>query len=206
MQITNCDRPKQGRRYSNEQKNICLAMYKHGPRNYRFMEPWWILPSKSTVGLHSAKIMFKSGVNPNLIEAIKSAVKDWSEEDKYCVLSWDEVSLQENLEYCHSQDLIEGFVELAETRQPTFATHALTFMVRGIKVAYKQAIGYFYTKDIKSFELVQLVKLIIEAVLSTGKFFVIFLPLQDCMSYTSASVPTFENNESLARKTNCLMF
>lgn len=182
MQITNCDRPKNGRRYNTIQKNICLAVRKHGGKTYRFLESWLIVPSQSTVGLHSAKIMFKTGVNPNLMEAIKNAVKDWPEENKYCVIGWDEVSLDTNIEFCHSQDFIEGFVELNESSKPEFATHALTFMVRGINVAYKQSVGYFYTKDLNTFELVELVKLMIGATLDTGTFSNIRKVLQECTS------------------------
>lgn len=175
MQITNCDRPKHGRRYKVTQKDICLAMYKHSGKLYRFMEPWLVLPTSRTVGRHSAKILFKTGVDLNVLEAIKNAVKDWPNEEKYCVMQWDEVSLDEELAYCHSQDYIEGFVEMAESTKPEFATHALTFMVRGIKNPYKQTTGYFYTNGIHSFELVELVKLMTEAVLTTGNLLKILL-------------------------------
>lgn len=174
MQITNCRRPKHGRRYSPQQKSMCLAFYKQGPKLYRFQETAFILPTKRTLGRHSANLLFKSGVDFKVLDAVKNAIEDWPESDKYCVISWDEVSLKEHLDYCHTRDAIDGFVELANSRQPKFATHALTFMVRGINVSFKQSIGYFCTNGLCSIELVELVKLMIVAASNTGKFFLTF--------------------------------
>lgn len=168
MQLRNCGRSKHGRRYEPEEKSLCLAMYKQGPKSYRFKEKWCALPTNRTLGRYSANLIFKSGVDRKMLEAVKSIVKDWPERDKYCSIIWDEVSLKEHLEYCHSQDYIEGFVDMNQSKIPSFATHALTFMVRGLNVPYKQAMEYFYTNGIKAFELVELVKLVLAEVLKTG--------------------------------------
>lgn len=124
-------------------------MYKHGPKSYRFKETWMALPVRKTLGRHSAKLLFKSGVDPKVFEAIKKTVKDWPENNKHCTISWDEVSLTEHFDYCQTRDVIEGF----------------TYMVRGINVSFKQPTGYFYTNGLKAFELVELIKLMIGAVL-----------------------------------------
>lgn len=104
----------------------------------------------------------------NVMAAVKNMVTNWPQKDKYCSIGWDEVSLNEHLDYCHSLDKIEGFVEVCKPKVPIFATHSLTFMVRGIEIPYKQSIGYFYTNGITSFELAELIKLMIEQVLTTG--------------------------------------
>lgn len=113
--------------------------------------------------------IFKSGVDSKLLEAIKNNVKDWQRKDKFCSFIWDEVSLVQHLDYCHSQDKIEGFVEINKGDTVAFATHALTFMVRGFETPFKQATGYFYTNGIDGFELTELVKLMLVEVLKTGK-------------------------------------
>lgn len=168
MQITNRQRSKHGRRYTQKQKSMCLAFYKQGPKLYRFQEKSFVLPTKRTLGRHSANLLFKSGVDFKVLDAIKDVVKDWPENDKTSTISWDEVHLQEHVDYCHSRDLIDGFVEFGDRRQPKFATHALTFMARGVKVPFKQTVGYFYTNSLCAFELVELVKLMIEATRTTG--------------------------------------
>lgn len=169
MQITNRERSRHGRRYTPQQKSMCLAFYKQSPKLYRFQETGFILPTKRTLGRYSASILFKSGVDFTLLDAVKNAIVDWPEKDKYCAMSWDEVSLHEHLDYNHSRDAIDGFVELANSRQPKFATHALSFMARGINVPFKQSTGYFYTNGLLSFELAELVKLMIGAMSTTGK-------------------------------------
>ncbi|XP_037049980.1 uncharacterized protein LOC119084205 isoform X2 [Bradysia coprophila] len=168
MQLKNCGRSKHGRRYTPKQKSLCLAMYKQGPKAYRFNEKWSCLPTRRTLGRYSAQLIFKSGVDEKILAAVKNIVTNWPASDKYCTFGWDEVSLNEHLDYCQSMDKIEGFVEMCKPKVPIFATHALTFMVRGIAVPYKQSVGYFYTNGVKSFELVELVKLMIERVSTTG--------------------------------------
>lgn len=168
MQLQNCGRSKNGRRYSPKQKSLCLAMYKKGPKSYRFNETWCCLPTKRTLGRYSAQLIFQSGVDSKVLAAMKNIITGWPQKDKFCTVGWDEVSLNEHLDYCQSLDKIEGFVEMCRPNKPIFATHALTFMVRGIEVPFKQSIGYFYTNGLKSFELVQLVKLMIGRVQIIG--------------------------------------
>lgn len=168
MQLKNCGRSKLGRRYTEKQKSLCLAMYKQGPKAYRFNEQWCCLPTKRTLGRYSAKLIFKAGFDLKTLEAINTIVKDWTQQDKYCTFGWDEVSLTEHLDYCQSMDIIEGFVEVTKTTAPVFATHALTYMVRGIAIPYKQSVGFFYTNGLKSFELAELNKLMIARISNTG--------------------------------------
>lgn len=171
MQLRNACRKPHGRRYRLKEKSMCLALYKSGPRSYRFKESNQImaLPSLSTLCRHSAKMTFRAGTNPELFQFIKEKVKDWSEADLLCSFSFDETALKARLEYSCTDDEIIGFVELAGIRRPIFATHALTFMVRGIHRQFKQPVAYFYTHGLKAFELAELITLVFEAVASTGK-------------------------------------
>lgn len=169
MQLHNCGRSRHGRRYTDQQKSLCLALYKQGPRSYRFKEKWCALPTKRTLGRYSADLVLKSGIDSKMFLTLKNIVENWSPQEKMCAVTWDEVSLKEHLDYNHQLDYIEGFVTNEIPKEPIFATHSLTFMVRGIASPYKQGIGYFYTNGLKSFELTELVKLMIERVSITGK-------------------------------------
>lgn len=171
MQFRNAGRNPHGRRYKLKEKSMCLAMYKSGPRSYRFKQnnKIMVLPTLSTLSRHSAKMMFRAGTNPLLFSFIKEKVKDWSESDLLCSFSFDETALKSRLEYSSTDDEIIGFIELAGIRRPVFATHALTFMVRGITRPFKQPVAHFYTHGLKSFELTELITLVLEAVISTGK-------------------------------------
>lgn len=145
MQLRNNGRKPHGRRYSLEEKSFCLASYKQGPKHYRFMQKSFKVPTKRTLGRHSAAMHFQTGIDPKLFEFIEVKVKSMPLIDRHCTLSWDEVALKAHLDYDQSNDLIDGFVELSSERRPSFATHSLNFMVRGMNCPYKQSIGFFYT-------------------------------------------------------------
>lgn len=151
---------------------MCLAMYKSGPRSYRFKENnnIMVLPSLSTLTRHSAKMIFRTGIVPQLFSFIKEKVKEWPERDLLCSFGFDETALKSILEYSSTDDEIIGFVELGSLRRPIFASHALTFMVRGIHRPFKQPVAHFYTHGLKSHELAELILLVLEAVLSTGSY------------------------------------
>lgn len=144
-------------------------MYKQSPKGYRFLQKFLVLPSKRTLGRHSASLIFETGINPKLFEYIKERVKGLSEIDKNCVVVWDEIGLKAHLDYIQSWDLIDGFVDLGDIGRPTFATHSLAFMIRGINTPYKQSVTYYNTDNLKGFELAELVKRVTEAVFDTGK-------------------------------------
>ncbi len=171
MQLRNAGRKPHGRRYFPKEKSLCLALYKCGPRSYRFQEDFLALPALSTLGRHSANLMFRAGISHQLFQFIKEMVKDWPEEDLFCILSFDETALKTRLEHNKTTDEIDGFVELQDIRKPVFATHALNFMLRGIHKPFKQAIAFYYTHGLKSYELAELILLMIEEVLATGKYF-----------------------------------
>lgn len=140
-------------------------MYRNTLRKY------FVLPSKRTLGRHSAHLTFESGINRKFFGFLKTTANDLNEIDKHCILVWDEVALKAHLDYSVTRDIIDGFVEMIRTRRPIFATHALVFMVRGINKNYKEPVAYFYTDGLKCFELIEMVKLVGASVLTTGKIY-----------------------------------
>lgn len=170
MQLTNTRKKRKARGYTTEGKSLALILYKHGPKNYRFMQKTFALPSKRTLGRFSARLNFDTGINAKLFAHIKSRVDKMSENEKLCTLIWDEISLKAHLDYSPTRDQIDGFIDLAYVRTSGFATHALTFMIRGIDIPYKQPIGFFFTNGLQAYQLVEMIKLMTEAVLDTGNF------------------------------------
>lgn len=171
MQLKNSGKKNRGQRYTMEQKSLSLSLYKQGPKCYRFMQKIFALPSKRTLQRHNAYLHFEAGIDDQMLEFIKEKVKDMPEIEKYSIISWDEQSLKAHLDYSHVNDYIDGFADLGYMRRPTFATHSLTFMVRGINSGFKQSVAFFYTDDLKHFELAEIIRLVTEAVLDTGKSF-----------------------------------
>lgn len=170
MLLRNSSRKPRGRRFTDEEKCMLLAVYKHGPKCYKHLLTHLRLPSKRTLCRHSAKLLFKVGVDLKFFAFIRDKVKDMPELSKYCIIAWDEVAVKAHLDYNHSKDAIDGFVHLANGRRPDFATHTLTFMLRGISDPFKESLAYFHTDNLLAPELAELITLVVEAVMDTGNF------------------------------------
>lgn len=175
LQIRNAGKRKRGNRFTFDEKTLALAIYKSNPKRYKDLTKIANLPTRQTLITHSAVIRFSEGINPKIMECIKDAVSKMDDIDKICTIGWDEMSLTTHLDFQQVKDYIDGFEDLGSKRTKNFATHALVFMVRGIKLAYKQPIAYFLTGNLDSDELAELIRLVIKAVLDTGKFYNYFL-------------------------------
>ena len=72
--------------------------------------------------------------------------KNWTPQQKLCVLHVNEISIKERLHYDPHKDRLDGFEELGNnTTHHNIANHASVFMVRGLCEKWKQTIGYFFT-------------------------------------------------------------
>lgn len=178
MQLRNAGRKKRGNRYTFEDKCMAIAIYKQSPKGYRFLSRIFNLPSKQTLYRHTAQIRFDTGVNKNLMKYIADAAAKLKDADKIVTVSFDEMSVTTHTDYLTVCDYIDGFEDLGDKRSSKFATHALVFMIRGVSRAFKQPISYFCTASLKSPELAELIKLVIEAVIDTGMLIANFVVLQ----------------------------
>lgn len=170
MQIYNSGKKVNGRRYNDDQKSLCLSMYKQSPKKYRFLRRFLIFPGKSTLGRHRAHLTFESGIDSKLMDMMRLKVVDMPDENKLSVLVWDEVALKPHIDYDKTRDIIDGFVDMNGLRRPEFAIHALTFMARGIQTPFKEPVSFHFTANMLASELSGLVRDTIDAISKTGKF------------------------------------
>jgi hypothetical protein len=134
--------------WSNENKIFALALYKRGPRSYRFLRHFLKLPSRTTLHNFFKHIPFDSGINLQLFEKLKIRVQKMDSKNKICKLIFDEVALSTNLTYSRSTDKIIGYEDLGSLgRNKNLANHALVFMVQGLCSGWKQPISYYFVKD-----------------------------------------------------------
>lgn len=168
MQLRNVGKKNHGQRYTNAEKSMMLAIYKRGPRAYRYLSLLFGLPNRWTLCRHSAQVKFDTGINTKLFDLLKSTASKLSDLDRLCTIGWDEMALTHHLSYCDSEDFIDGFVDFGNTQIPDFATHSLTFMIRGVNRAYKQPVAYFFCQNINAIELAEVITLVIRAVSETG--------------------------------------
>ncbi len=171
MMLRNSGKKKQAWRFTKDDKNFAMSAYKQSPKAYRHYRDYFGGPGKKTIYEHAAYVRFEAGINPKLFNFIKSAVNNLKDVEKYVTVSWDEMSLETHLDFNTVKDYIDGFVDYGDHREQKFGTHALVFMVRGVTKEFKQPVAYFITENISSAELSELIRLVIEAILDTGTFF-----------------------------------
>lgn len=152
-----------GRRFSLEEKILCLAIYKASGAGYRYISRIFQLPSKRTLSRLLRKIPIKSGINHYLMDNLKETVRTLKSKEKLCTIIFDEISLMPHLEYNKIDDEIVGI----ENNQ--IMDHALVFMVRGITRKWKQTVCYSFCKGTtKSIDVKNMLMLTIKEIKKTG--------------------------------------
>ena len=84
------------------------------------------------------------GFNPHTLEALKKKVGGMMEEQRLCAITLDEMAIKEGVTYNPQLDHVEGYEDFGSLGRSRFiANHALVIMVRGLKLKWKQTLGYF---------------------------------------------------------------
>ncbi|VEN58396.1 unnamed protein product, partial [Callosobruchus maculatus] len=136
-----------GRRFSLQDKILALSLLKQSPRGYRHLQRIFALPSRKTLTNLLRKIPLEPGINKTLIRVLETTCNNLKEQDKYCTLVFDEMSIDPGLYYDISSDYIEGFQDTGSAqRKAVFADKVLVFMARGVHRKWKQAVAYYFTE------------------------------------------------------------
>ncbi|KFM73110.1 THAP domain-containing protein 9, partial [Stegodyphus mimosarum] len=156
---------KYGRRWSLEDKNLCLQIYLSSPKSYDTLKAFFNLPSKPTLRKSISGIYLEPGFSSAVLQSLRLVVSKLKCHDKYCILSFDEMTLKRGLSYDKKNDRIVGFENYGSYSKPTvipqYATHALVFMVRGLCKKWKQVFGFFFASHTTSSDM--LCSLVMEA-------------------------------------------
>lgn len=91
------------------------------------------------------KVPFDVGINNGVMNAISSSVTKLKRRDRVCYVTFDEIILRPALHHSRKDDFIRGFHDTGNKRYRQFADHAMVFMVRGIKKAWKQPVSYYFS-------------------------------------------------------------
>ncbi|XP_035217262.1 uncharacterized protein LOC118190622 [Stegodyphus dumicola] len=133
-------------------KNLCLQIYLSSPKSYNTLKAFLHLPSKPTLLKAVSGIKMEPGFSVAVLNAIKLVASKLKIHDRYCILSFDEITLKQSLSYDKKSDYIVGFENYGSYTElkmfPEYATHGLVFMVRGLCKKWKkwkQVIGYFFS-------------------------------------------------------------
>lgn len=120
------------------------------------------LPCKTTYKNFFSDIMMEDGICPKTLKGLKCT----SFIDRDCILLMDEISVNPELSYDQKRDKVIGFTSYYNRTDncKNVAKHALVFMLKGIKQKWKQAIGYFFSRNLNSDSLESMVKNVIRKV------------------------------------------
>lgn len=170
MHINNAGKAKKGRRFTKNQKIICLSIYKLSTKVYKFLESIFICPSIRSLRRFPCKLNLYTGINANLIEHLKTQVSTIkTEREKAAALMWDEFSVRPFVSYDSKRDFILGFEDFGTKRTSKFADHVLVFMLRCLNTGAKKAISYYFPNNGAAWEqLIVCIKENVRAVKKTG--------------------------------------
>lgn len=133
--------------WTEQEKQFATSFFYKSPAAYFFLRgKGLILPSPSTVRRWISINVFKTGFDKNAKRHLKLKCSVMNENEKKCVVAFDEMSIKEYIEYNKKLDLIEGFEDLGPLgRSEKKATHALVFSIRGLYTNWKTPVAYFFS-------------------------------------------------------------
>lgn len=138
---------RRGQAYGSDIKTLAVSLNFRSPKQYKHLVRLFSLPKPQTVKRWLSNFDIKEGFDPLLAELLKEKVQKMPEEDRYCALFIDEISLMERVILDEAHDRLTG-IERSKDGHPIYPSNALVFMVGGIKAKYRQAVGYFFSKNI----------------------------------------------------------
>ncbi|KFM78508.1 THAP domain-containing protein 9, partial [Stegodyphus mimosarum] len=110
---------KYGQRLSLEDKNLCLQIYLSSPKAYDTLKAFFNLPSKPTLRKSISGIYLEPGFSAAVLQFLRLVVSKLKCQDKYCILSFDEMTLKRGLLYDKKNDRIVGFENYGSYSKPT---------------------------------------------------------------------------------------
>lgn len=144
-------------------------MYKQSGASYKLLSKLFVLPSSKTLKCLLQSVSIQAGINKFIFEHLRQHVEQMNEKDKLCVLMWDEMSLEANLQYNEINDNIVGFEDWGHRRTSFIADHVLVFMARGIVKGWKIPLCYNFCKSAtKSAQLTRCIKAVIQELSKAG--------------------------------------
>lgn len=158
---------KQAKKWSDETITESLkTKFVCGKQGYDHVREKYPMPTQRTLQKRMEDLHFDTGILDDVIELLRLKLNTMAPEDLDCGLIFDEMSIEEARSYCMSNSKFYGDVTISGPAGT--ASHALVFMLVGIRSRWKQVVGYHFTghtiyeealKDVV-FEIIQKVEAI----------------------------------------------
>ncbi|XP_031335781.1 uncharacterized protein LOC116165459 [Photinus pyralis] len=122
------------RRYSILEKIFALALLKQSPKAYKFLQLVFALPSKKTLLNLPNQVPFEDGINAKIFLQLSATVLKMEPQHRYCVIIFDEISLEPSIQYNCISDELDGFQDNGNVKIPVIADKALVYMSPTLKL------------------------------------------------------------------------
>ena len=140
---SSCTR-KKGYRWNLKEKEFALSLFHNSPSAYRLLSSIFKMPSMSTLYRTVSSMQIYPGFSEKVLETLRKKVEKI--ENKLCIVAFDEMAVKSSLTYNREMDSVEGCEDYGgEDKTNKIANHVLVFMVKGLCIKWKQAVGFFYT-------------------------------------------------------------
>lgn len=128
-------------RWSVKDKLLSLQLQYKNASAYRYVAKHLHLPSVSTLRkfVSATAGSLGEGFSPVLFDILRRRVSELPHRDCQCSLVFDEMAVKCTLTYDKYHDKIIGF-----SHDGQLANEVRVFMIRGLRMKWKQAVGYFF--------------------------------------------------------------
>jgi hypothetical protein len=129
------------------------------------------MPSIQTLKKDIRNLEIYTGIAKSIIDAFKSKISSFADDQKLCVVAFDEMKLKPSLTYDSRRDIIEGLQDLGPNFacQSLVADHALVFYVRGLTFSWKQPLAYYITNStVNKSVLGSLLREVLDCIINLG--------------------------------------
>lgn len=170
-QVTMSSRSPYGRRWSASDKAIALSIYHASPKALQILSRLFILPTVETIKQSIRNLNIYPGVCVTMLNAFKSEITYFGDQEKLCTIAFDEMKLRPGLSYDQKRDVTEGSEDLGmgTASNGLIADHALVFEVRGLFSNWKQPFSYHLTNStVKKHSLRALLTHIVKNLIDLG--------------------------------------
>jgi hypothetical protein len=146
---------KNGVTYTEEAKNFAITLHMYSPKAYDFVREKFPLPSPRTIQRWLTKVDGRPGVFQEALSYLAGKATEDSFNYKECVLMFDGMSMNDDLEWDAVAKKTTGYVDVGNGPDEDAGRlkEAIVFMAAGLFANWKLPIGYLLIKG-KKFVLI----------------------------------------------------
>lgn len=143
---------KKAQWFKEEEKSFDHSLYYNSPKGYLFMRKYLCLPTIRSLRRLLHCLNFTYGLNKNILEIMENKFTLLTLSKKAVSFIFYEMSIKRFVTYYSQNNLFSGckdFGAIIETKNNLLCDQAFVIMIKGIKQAWKQVIGYSFFQNVQ---------------------------------------------------------